>query len=284
MQAAVEEDEPVVAAEPQVPAAEQQPRAGDDDHDPEREPGPSGLHLHRGRRPRHDAADATSRSGARNGQTVWLLRRRRTRSAVGGCELNRLANSHLAAGERVDDVRRARARGRCPSAPASRTPRSSRARGRAARRRAEQVRRRCGRPRTRGCGRAPSAASPPRSGRGSPWRARRTTLPPSRSSPPPPKIAPHIAMRATNVMPERDRRRDRADEDVAVARRARSRGRARRAARLGRATWRMPCVTATAAWCGLRPVAKALGCVGGADVERGHRHARRAGVRSRTMA
>ena len=28
-------------------------------------------------------------------------------------------------------------------------------------------------------------------------------------------------------------------------------------------TWRMPWVTATAAWCGLRPVAKALGCISG---------------------
>ena len=35
--------------------------------------------------------------------------------------------------------------------------------------------------------------------------------------PPPPKIAPHITMRARNVIAERDGRGDRADEDVVVA-------------------------------------------------------------------
>ena len=59
-------------------------------------------------------------------------------------------------------------------------------------------------------------AAPPRSGPGSPWRAAPKMLPPS-SSPPPPKIAPHIAMRAMNVMPIGDRGRDRPDQDVAVA-------------------------------------------------------------------
>ena len=66
----------------------------------------------------------------------WPLRSRAMRSAVGGCVLNRLANSHLATGERVDDVRLSLGRVARSSAPASRTPRSSRARGPAARRRA----------------------------------------------------------------------------------------------------------------------------------------------------
>ena len=96
-------------------------------------------------------------------------------------------------------------------------------------------------------------------------------LPPSRSLPPP-KIAPHIAMRATNVMPSataaatelmRMSRFSTCDSSCASTPRSSSRS----------STCRIPCVTHTAAWCGLRPVANALGCVGGRHVELGHRHA-----------
>ena len=87
-------------------------------------------------------------------------------------------------------------------------------------------------------------------------------LPSSRSPPPPVNIAPHIAMRATNVMPIASAA---ATEPMRMSRfftwlsswastpRISSRSR----------TWSRPWVTATTAWSGPRPVAKALGWAAG---------------------
>ncbi len=86
-------------------------------------------------------------------------------------------------------------------------------------------------------------------------------LPPSPSLPPP-KIAPHIAMRARNVMPSataaatepmRMSRFFTCDSSWASTPRSSS----------SSSNGRIPCVTHTAARCGLRPVANALGCISG---------------------
>ena len=87
-------------------------------------------------------------------------------------------------------------------------------------------------------------------------------LPSRSSSSPPPNMAPHIAMRATKRDAHGDGGGDRADEDVAVADVAELVG--EHAAQLVPVEdLEMPWVTATAAWWGLRPVAKALGCMSG---------------------
>ena len=122
----------------------------------------------------------------------------------------------LAAGERVDDVRCSPRPGSRSSGPAWRRPRSSRARGRGARRCRASRRRRASASYSRDRERA-IWSSVAAIGARIASRAAPKMLPPSSSSPPPPKIAPHIAMRATNVIAHRDRGRDRSDEDVAVA-------------------------------------------------------------------
>ena len=96
-------------------------------------------------------------------------------------------------------------------------------------------------------------------------------LPPSRLlpfPPPPPNIAPHIAIRARNVIPMATAA---ATELVRMSR-----------FRTWEISWAstprissqvrycmIPLLMQTAAWCGLRPVAKALGCGFGAMYRRG---------------
>ncbi len=87
-------------------------------------------------------------------------------------------------------------------------------------------------------------------------------LPPSSSSRPPPNMAPHMAMLATKEMPVATAA---ATEPIRMSR-----------LRTWDSSWastprissqvqmaRSPSVTATAAWWGLRPVAKAFGCGSG---------------------
>ena len=180
---------------------------------------------------------------------------------------------HLATRQRVHDEERSRAQDRCSSAPASRSRRSSRAPTRATRR-SRGARRRRGRRRTRANVTARPAAGPRRAGRAASSSTRRSTLPPSRSRPPPPppKSALNIAMRARNMIA------------IAMAaatdeiRMSRCRTCEISCASTPRSsswftTWSRPWVTATAACSGLRPVANAFGCCGGADVDLGHRHA-----------
>ena len=184
---------------------------------------PCDSHVaHRGRR----------RAGAPPAAQCWCwCCRRRTRSAVGGCELPQVRELHLAPRQRVDDEHAGVARDRCPSALASHSPRSSRARAPAALR-CRATRRRSGRLRTPSTATVRVAASSPRSAPGSSWPARRRRCRRRGRSP---------ATTAEDRTPhrhagderdaERDRRRDRRDEDVAVLRRATARARARRAAR-----------------------------------------------------
>ena len=86
-------------------------------------------------------------------------------------------------------------------------------------------------------------------------------LPPSSSSPPP-NMAPHMAMLATKVMP---RATAAATELMRMSRflTCESSWASTPRSSSSSSTWRMPCVTQTAAWSGLRPVANALGCISG---------------------
>ena len=186
--------------------------------------------------------------------------------------MNRLAKLHLAAGERVDDVGGRLRPGSRPSGPAWRRPRSSRAPGPAARR----------------C-RASSApewsASYSRERDSAIWmqrgrdrredhhaRAAPKMLPPSSSSPPP-KIAPHIAMRATNVMPIATAA---ATEPMRMSRLLTwpARGRARPGARPRRGPARIPCGDRDHGVLRVAAGGERVGLRRGRDVELRHRHVR----------
>ena len=152
--------------------------------------------------------------------------------------------------------------------------------GPAARRR-RSAGRRSGRPRTPGCGTAPAAADVAASGA---RMSRASDLEDVRA----PVVAPTAEEQATPCGDpgqqgdgHGDRGGHRGDEDVPVADVARSRGPARRAARPRCRSARIPWVTATAAWSGLRPVAKALGCASGVTYSFGMGMPARV-VRSRT--
>ena len=200
----------------------------------------------------------------------WPLRSRAMRSAVGGCVLNRLANSHLATGERVHDVGLACAGGTSIGTCFAYASIFSSARA-SPRRRATGARR-SRRPGTHASARATSATDRPRSERGSTSTARRTRCRGRRrhrrrtAHPRTRTVATNVIASATAAATDPMRMSRFFTCESSWARTPRSSSRSR--------TWRMPRVTTTAAWFGLRPVAKALGCASVGHVDLGHRHAR----------